>query len=128
MEQPLSYNPRYYSRQWKLMSYFKYHLFVCTNERKDGSSCCAKLGAMNARAYLKKRCKELGIHGKKQIRINSAGCLDRCNQGPVIVIYPEETWYTYVDTEDLEEIITRHLQAGQIVRRLKIQEPLRSSG
>jgi len=101
------------------MSYFQYHVFVCTNERNDGS-CCASLGAKNARAYLKKRCKELGIHGKNQVRINNAGCLDRCAQGPVLVIYPEETWYTYIDNEDLDEIITCHLQRGQIVERLKI--------
>ncbi len=102
------------------MSYFKYHAFVCVNERQDGGSCCANLGAVNARSYLKKRCKELGIHTKGQVRINTAGCLDRCAQGPVIVIYPEETWYTYVDKEDLDEIITCHLQQGQVVERLKI--------
>ncbi|HEC06128.1 (2Fe-2S) ferredoxin domain-containing protein [Thiolapillus sp.] len=101
------------------MSYFKYHVFVCTNKREEGA-CCACLGATNARTYLKKRCKELGIHGEGQVRINNAGCLDRCAQGPVMVIYPEETWYTYVDSEDLDEIITRHLQHGQIVERLKI--------
>lgn len=101
------------------MSYFKHHVFVCTNEREDGS-CCASLGAKTARAYLKNRCKALGIHGHGQVRINSAGCLDRCTQGPVMVIYPEETWYTYVDNDDLDEIITRHLMQNQIVERLKI--------
>ncbi|WP_456372646.1 (2Fe-2S) ferredoxin domain-containing protein [Thiolapillus sp.] len=101
------------------MSYFKQHLFICTNKREEGS-CCAGLGAENARHYLKKRCKELGIHGKGLVRINNAGCLDRCEQGPVLVIYPEETWYTYIDRDDLDEIITRHLQQGQIVERLKL--------
>ena len=101
------------------MSCFKYHVFVCTNKREEGS-CCADLGAENARSYLKKRCKELGIHGKGQVRINYAGCLDRCDQGPVVVIYPEGTWYTYIDREDLDEIITCHLQQGRIVERLKI--------
>lgn len=101
------------------MSYFKYHVFVCTNEREDGS-CCASLGAKKARAYLKNRCKALGVHGSGQVRINSAGCLDRCAQGPVMVIYPEETWYTYVDSDDLDEIITRHLLQNQVVERLKI--------
>lgn len=102
------------------MPYFEHHVFVCTNEREDGSSCCACLGAKKARTYLKKRCKELGIHGSGHVRINNAGCLDRCAQGPVLVIYPEETWYTYVDRDDLDEIITRHLQHGQVVERLKI--------
>ncbi|WP_456405446.1 (2Fe-2S) ferredoxin domain-containing protein [Thiolapillus sp.] len=102
------------------MSFFEYHVFVCTNVRQDGSSCCASLGAKKARTYLKERCKELGIHGSGRVRINNAGCLDRCAQGPVLVIYPEETWYTYVDNDDLDEIITRHLQQGQVVERLKI--------
>ncbi|HIE55756.1 MAG TPA: (2Fe-2S) ferredoxin domain-containing protein, partial [Chromatiaceae bacterium] len=70
--------------------------------------------------YLKRRCKELGLHGKGQIRVNNAGCLDRCQEGPVLVIYPEETWYTWVDREDLEEIITRHLLHGEVVERLRI--------
>ncbi len=102
------------------MSWFKYHLFVCTNRRDNGEPCCADHGAEKARAYLKKRCKELGIHGKGSVRINSAGCLDRCDRGPVLVIYPDEIWYTYVDQDDLEEIITRHLQRGEVVERLRI--------
>ena len=52
------------------------------------------------------------------MRINNAGCLDRCEQGPVMVIYPEETWYTYIDNEDLDEIIEKHLLKGQKVFRL----------
>jgi len=100
------------------MSFFKHHVFFCTNERADGSQCCAQCGAQQARDYVKKRCKSLGIHGPGQVRINNAGCLDRCSQGPVLVIYPEETWYTYVDREDLDEIISEHLQHGRVVPRL----------
>ncbi len=103
------------------MSWYRYHLFICTNRRKDGKTCCAVFGADKARTYLKQRCKELGIHGKGQVRINNAGCLDRCREGPVLVVYPEETWYTYVDREDLEEIITRHLLQGETVERLLIR-------
>jgi len=58
--------------------------------------------------------------GEGKARINMAGCLDRCEQGPVIVVYPEEVWYTYVDQEDVDEIITEHLQNGRVVERLKI--------
>ena len=54
------------------------------------------------------------------MRINAAGCLGRCEQGPVIVVYPEGTWYTYVDKEDIDEIVDRHLLKGEIVERLKI--------
>ena len=54
------------------------------------------------------------------MRINQAGCLDRCEEGPVMVIYPEETWYTYVDQSDIDEILSEHLVNGRVVERLKI--------
>lgn len=72
------------------------------------------------RDYAKSRIKALGLSGRSKVRINNAGCLDRCNEGPVIVVYPEEVWYTYVDQEDIDEIIESHLQNGQVVERLKI--------
>ena len=103
------------------MSFYRYHVFFCTNRRADGSACCARLGAGELRDYAKRRCRELGIHGSGQVRINTAGCLDRCDKGPVIVIYPDETWYTYVDREDIDEIIDRHLCRGQVVERLRLR-------
>jgi len=72
------------------------------------------------RDYAKKRCKELGIHEAGKVRINTAGCLNRCSEGPVIVVYPDETWYTYVDREDIDEIIDEHLLNGRVVDRLRI--------
>lgn len=104
------------------MSYFSHHVFFCTNQREDGRQSCNQCDAQAARDYVKKRCKELGISGPGKIRINSAGCLDRCENGPVIVVYPEEIWYTYVDTEDLDEIIDMHLVGGMPVDRLRIPE------
>ena len=62
----------------------------------------------------------MGLKGKGNIRINKAGCLDRCDDGPVLVVYPDETWYTYVDQEDIEEIIQEHLMHGRVVERLKL--------
>ena len=100
------------------MSYYQQHVFFCTNQREDGKQSCDQCGAQAARDYVKQRCKQLGIHGPGQVRINSAGCLDRCGEGPVIVIYPAETWYTYVDKEDLDEIIEQHLLQGKKVERL----------
>ena len=102
------------------MSYYQYHVFFCLNDREDGKQCCNQCNAQASRTYMKNKCKELGIHDRGQIRINSAGCLNRCEKGPVIVIYPEETWYTYVDNEDLDEIISEHLQNGRVVERLRI--------
>lgn len=103
------------------MSYFDKHVFFCTNQRKDGSDCCNNHGAEKARDYMKKKVKDLDISTRKnKIRINSAGCMDRCDDGPVIVVYPEATWYTYVDNDDLDEIIEKHLKNGKVVERLKI--------
>jgi (2Fe-2S) ferredoxin len=102
------------------MSYYKHHVFFCTNQRDDGRQSCNDCGAQKLRDYAKQRCKELGISGPDQVRINSAGCLDRCQDGPVLVVYPEETWYQYVDHADIDEIIDQHLVAGKIVDRLKI--------
>ena len=102
------------------MSFYKHHVFFCTNQRTDGSACCEQHGASTHRAFLKKRCKELGLTGEDGVRINTAGCLDRCALGPVMVVYPQATWYSYIDEEDLEEILQKHLIEGQEVERLKI--------
>jgi (2Fe-2S) ferredoxin len=60
------------------------------------------------------------MNGPGKIRINKAGCLDRCEEGPVLVVYPEGIWYTYIDEEDIDEIVDSHLIAGKPVERLKI--------
>ena len=103
------------------MSFFDKHVFFCTNKRDDGSDCCANHGAQKARDYVKDKVKALGIStSKNSIRINAAGCLGRRDEGPVVVVYPEGVWYTFVDESDLDEIITEHLQHGRVVDRLKI--------
>ncbi|MDT8383941.1 MAG: (2Fe-2S) ferredoxin domain-containing protein [Gammaproteobacteria bacterium] len=103
------------------MPYYQRHLFFCTNQRADGSACCAKFGAQELRDYAKQRTKELGIAGKQGcVRVNTAGCLNRCDEGPVAVVYPDDVWYTYVDREDVEEIVVEHLLHGRVVERLKI--------
>ncbi len=105
------------------MSYFRYHVFFCTNLRDGGRQCCQKNGdALAMRDYVKSVVKQRGLAGNGEggVRINTAGCLDRCEDGPVLVVYPEETWYTYVDKDDLDEIIEEHLINGRVVSRLKI--------
>ncbi|HHB12642.1 MAG TPA: (2Fe-2S) ferredoxin domain-containing protein, partial [Chromatiales bacterium] len=72
------------------------------------------------RDYAKRRIKELGLAGQGRIRINLAGCMDRCSEGPVLVVYPEGVWYTYETREDIDEIIERHLRQGEVVERLRI--------
>lgn len=100
------------------MSYYRYHVFFCTNLRTDGTACCQRYDARAMRDYVKQRSKELGLAGPGGVRINTAGCMDRCAEGPVLVIYPEAVWYTYLDREDLDEIITEHLCQGRVVQRL----------
>lgn len=102
------------------MSYYKHHVFVCTNNREGEEIACEQHNAQKMRDYMKQRSKELGLVGCGDVRINSAGCLNRCKLGPVLVIYPEETWYTFIDKEDIDEIIDEHLVKGNIVGRLLI--------
>ncbi len=101
-------------------SYFRHHVFFCTNLRTDGSDCCQNFDSQSMRDYAKRRIQELGIAGPGGARVNTAGCLDRCSEGPCVVVYPESVWYTWVDREDIDEIIHEHLVNGRIVERLRI--------
>lgn len=102
------------------MSYFEKHVFFCVNTREDGASCCAQCGSSEMQSFAKQRIKSLKKNGAGKIRINRAGCLDRCDEGPVVVVYPEGVWYRYVDQDDIEEIIQEHLLNNRPVERLKI--------
>ena len=106
------------------MSFYRHHLFFCTNQRPDGADrpSCAQCDASHLRGYVKKRLKELGLAGPGGIRANTAGCLDRCDEGPVLVVYPEGVWYTFVDEADLDEIIESHLVGGRPVERLRLPD------
>lgn len=101
-------------------AYYEHHVFVCTNVRDDGRPCCSERGSQQAQEYLKRSLKTLNLNGQGKVRINKSGCLDRCEEGPVMVVYPEGTWYTWVDNEDLDEIVKEHLVGGREVARLKI--------
>lgn len=102
------------------MSFYKRHAFICANQTSDGSACCQDHNALEMVKYAKNRLKELGVFGPGKVRLNKSGCMGRCAQGPVLVVYPDETWYTYVDQDDVEEIISEHLVNGRPVERLKI--------
>jgi (2Fe-2S) ferredoxin len=103
-------------------SYYKYHVFFCINQRTDGRPCCQDNRAAEMRDYMKKKIKKSGQSGKGQIRVNTAGCLDRCDLGPVIVIYPQDIWYTYLDEEDIDEIIESLSTDGRPIERLLLVE------
>lgn len=100
--------------------FYRRHVFVCTTERSPDHphGSCGRKGSDGLRKYLKVRAKELGL---KDVRVNAAGCLGRCDLGPTLVIYPEGVWYTYRSPEDLDEILQVHLVEGGRVERLMLQ-------
>ncbi len=99
--------------------FFDCHIFCCTNKREPGHTrgCCAEKGAEALRDYLKQRLKELGV---SKARVNQAGCLDRCELGPCIVIYPDGVWYSPKSKADIDEIISEHMQGGRVIERLAL--------
>jgi (2Fe-2S) ferredoxin len=98
--------------------YYRRHIFFCLNERKNGEDCCAQHAAQAGFDRCKQRVKDAGLSGPGEVRVNKAGCLDRCAGGPVAVVYPEGVWYTYVDGDDIDEIVDSHLRDGKVVARL----------
>jgi (2Fe-2S) ferredoxin len=86
-------------------SFYKYHVFFCLNQRDADAPrpSCANCNAQAMQEHAKKRVKQLG--------------------GPVVVVYPEGTWYTYVDETDIDEIVDSHLVNGKVVERLLIDQP-----
>ena len=102
------------------MSYYRHHIFFCLNQRENGEACCADHDAKAAFDHAKASVKAAGLAGSGGVRVNKAGCLDRCAGGPVAVVYPEGTWYTYVDRHDIDEIVEQHLKQGQVVQRLRL--------
>lgn len=100
------------------MSYYARHIFFCLNERKNGEVSCSQHGAFAGFDHCKQRIKKAGLSGPGQVRVNKAGCMDRCAGGPVAVVYPEGTWYSYVDESDIDEIVDEHLVRGRVVERL----------
>jgi len=102
------------------MSFYSHHIFFCTNERDDGRPACGNRCSADLRDYAKKKIKALGLNGEGRVRINNAGCLDRCDEGPVVVVYPEAVWYRIDSTDDVDAIIAEHVQGGKAVERLRV--------
>lgn len=99
-------------------SYYERHVFFCLNERKNGEACCAQHGAQAGFDRCKQLVRDADLAGPGKVRVNKAGCLDRCAAGPVVVVYPEAVWYSYVDAHDIDEIVESHLKRGKVVERL----------
>ena len=100
--------------------FYEAHVFCCTNERPAGHprGSCKLKGSEKLRDYMKARAKEFGL---SRVRINTAGCLDRCELGPTMVIYPEGVWYSVHTREDVDAILQTHLIGGGRVNRLMLQ-------
>mgnify|MGYP000484967983 FL=1 len=100
--------------------YYEAHVFCCTNRRPAGHprGCCAERDGEALRDHMKSRAKDLGL---KNVRINSAGCLDRCELGPTLVIYPEGVWYSVPTKADIDEVLETHMVKGLRVERLMLQ-------
>ncbi|WP_374428105.1 (2Fe-2S) ferredoxin domain-containing protein [Ideonella dechloratans] len=103
-----------------MSSYYQRHIFFCLNQRPNGEDCCALHGAQAGFERCKQQVKAAGLAGPGGVRVNKAGCLDRCAGGPVAVVYPEAVWYTFVDEADIDEIVQSHLRDGQPVERLML--------
>ena len=101
---------------------FERHVFVCHNTRPAGAprrSCTAD-GKSDLHTRLQQLTKDAGLGGR--VRINKSGCLDQCEHGPMVVIYPEAVWYGNVRPEDAAEIVEEHLVGGRPVERLRVAE------
>ena len=101
-------------------AFYNIHVFCCSNRREPGDArgSCAAKGSEALCAYMKERARRLGV---ARLRINLSGCLDRCELGPVMVIYPEGIWYGYDSEADIDEILERHLRDGARVARLMLR-------
>lgn len=100
------------------MSYYERHIFFCLNQRESGENSCMQHHAEAGFDRCKSRVKAERLAGPGGVRVNRAGCLDRCAGGPVAVVYPEAVWYTYLDDHDIDEIVESHLKQGRVVERL----------
>lgn len=102
------------------VAFYHHHVFFCTNEKLPGKKCCHQGNPLHWREYCKKKLRKLSKHGKGAIRINVSGCLGRCQEGPLLVIYPEGIWYRYRTQSDIDRIIEEHLLKGNPVDDLRL--------
>lgn len=110
------------------MAPFQRHVFVCTNQREPGHrrGCCAGKDGAAIREALEAGADRAGLAGS--VRINKSGCLDQCEHGATVVVYPEGVWYGFVTLDDVEEIVRTHLVAGTPVDRLRLPDECVNTG
>lgn len=104
------------------MPKFEKHLFVCTNQRSPDHprGCCDPTSSGDLQRAFKAKLAKLGLKGR--VRANNSGCLDQCEHGPNVVVYPDAVWYGGVTEADVDEIIESHILGGLPVERLRIAD------
>jgi (2Fe-2S) ferredoxin len=113
---------REFDREDSPLPAYERHVFVCLNQRPADAPrpSCTSDGKSELHTRLQQLSREAGLGSK--VRINKSGCLDQCEHGPTVVVYPDAVWYGHVKPEDAEEIVTEHLVAGRPVERLRLAD------
>lgn len=99
--------------------FYKKHIFFCCNKKSDETGCGAK-GGEEAFAFAKMYLQSLDLWGEGKYRASKSGCLGRCVDGPICVVYPDGIWYTYIDETDIRQIIDEHIINDKIVKHLQV--------
>lgn len=103
-----------------MTTHYQKHIFICTNQKAQGKTCCANSSAADIKNYLKEQLIINDLHGPGKFRVSESGCLGRCGLGPCMVIYPEGVWYSYQSKEDIDKIIQQHLRQGKQISELQL--------
>lgn len=110
------------------MAAFERHVFVCGNQRASDHprGCCNPDGGEALHKQFKQSIADHGL--SRRVRANRSGCLDQCEHGPTVVVYPDAVWYGPVTAADVEDIVATHLVAGRIVARLRLGDGCINTG
>jgi (2Fe-2S) ferredoxin len=98
------------------MEPFRYHVYVCTQEKPEGMPCCAANGSAALLDLLRGAIAKTGLDDA--VQVTTSGSLGLCERGPNMVVYPEGVWYSNVQPGDVEEIVREHFAGGRPVVRL----------
>ncbi len=101
---------------------FDKHIFICTNQKAEGKACCGEQRGMELVVKFRDVLNAKGLKGK--VRAQRSGCLDACDFGPSLVIYPDGTYYKNVTVNDVERIVDEHVLNNRIVTDLELTWPL----
>ena len=99
------------------MEPFRHHVFVCTQQKGEGVTSCAAGGAFVLLDALGKAVQAEGLDD--EVQVTTCGCMGLCDEGPVMVVYPEGTWYRKLQAGDVSEIVRTHLKNGKKVERVE---------